>query len=132
MPRVPPHQTSPFEPVRGRAGSSQELILPKPIAGNPRTTRGPPADRFDLEPLLVRPRQAMKLLGCGADRLWALIKLGEIESFLDGTARRISLGSIKAYVARQLAAPPTSRDRVRRRAPVSSDPQASARGGTTT
>lgn len=69
-----------------------------------------------IEPLLVRPRVAAQLLGCGYDKLWSLIKSGEIESFLDGTARRISVISIKSYVARQLTAPPASRGRVRRRA----------------
>jgi hypothetical protein len=58
----------------------------------------------DIEPLLVRPRIARRLLGnCGPERLWALINSGEIKSYKDGNARRISVASIKLYVARQLA-----------------------------
>ena len=87
-----------------------------------------------VEPLLVRPRQAMTLLNCGPDYLWKLIRNGDLASFAgdNGRSRWITTASIRQYIQRQLAAPPTLRGRVRRRAPVSSDPQASAREGTTT
>jgi hypothetical protein len=59
----------------------------------------------DVEPLVVRPRVARRMLGnCGTERLWELINSGEIESYLDGKARRITVSSIKAHIARQLAA----------------------------
>jgi hypothetical protein len=58
----------------------------------------------DIEPLVVRPRVARRMLGnCGTERLWELINSGEIESYLDGKARRITVSSIKAHIARQLA-----------------------------
>jgi hypothetical protein len=85
-----------------------------------------------VRPLLVRPKRAKQLLDCDDKKLWGLIRSGELASFLDGRARRISVASIEAYIARRLAAPPTSRGRVRRRTRTSNDPQASARGGATT
>jgi hypothetical protein len=41
---------------------------------------------------------------CGTERLWELINSGELESYLDGRARRITVASIKAHIARKLAA----------------------------
>jgi hypothetical protein len=59
------------------------------------------------ECLLVRPKIARKMLGdISSGRLWQLIRSGEISSYLDGTARRISVESIRAHVARQLAGEP--------------------------
>ncbi len=58
----------------------------------------------DLEPLAVSPRQACRLLGIGNTRLYELIAAGEIESYLDGRARRITMASIRARIARLLAA----------------------------
>src|SRR6516225_12184815 len=58
----------------------------------------------DVEPLLVRPRIARQMLGnIGTERLWSLINSGELESYLDGRARRITVASIKAHVEHQLA-----------------------------
>jgi hypothetical protein len=59
----------------------------------------------DVEPLVVRPRVARRMLGnCGTERLWELINSGELESYLDGRARLITVASIKAHIARKLAA----------------------------
>jgi hypothetical protein len=58
----------------------------------------------DVEPLLVRPRVARRMLGnIGTERLWELINSGELESYLDGRARRITVASIKAHIASRLA-----------------------------
>ena len=43
------------------------------------------------------------MLGCGNTRGYELLAAGELESFLDGRARKITVASIHAYVARQLA-----------------------------
>jgi hypothetical protein len=56
------------------------------------------------EPLLVRPRVAWRILGCGNTRGYELLAAGELESFLDGRARKITVASIRAYIDRQLAA----------------------------
>src|SRR5262245_3778153 len=64
--------------------------------------RGPPL--HEIEPLAVPPRVAWHLLGCGNTHGYALIADGELESYLDGRARKITMRSIKAYIARRLAA----------------------------
>jgi hypothetical protein len=55
-------------------------------------------------PLLVRPRVAWHMLGCGNTRGYQLIASGELETFLDGSARKITVASIHAFIARKLAA----------------------------
>jgi excisionase family DNA binding protein len=57
----------------------------------------------DLEPLAVSPRQACVLLGIGNTRLYELIGDGELVSYLEGRARRITMQSIRARVARLAA-----------------------------
>lgn len=57
-----------------------------------------------FEPLAVSPRQACLLLGVGNTRLYQLIENGELQSYLDGRARRITVESIRRRVARLLAA----------------------------
>lgn len=56
-----------------------------------------------LTPLAVRPRAAAQLLGFGITRIHAMIKSGELRSFVDGgRARRILMSSISEYVERRL------------------------------
>jgi excisionase family DNA binding protein len=57
-----------------------------------------------LEPLAVSPRQACLLLGVGNTHLYQLIGNGELQSYLDGRARRITMESIRRRVARLLSA----------------------------
>jgi excisionase family DNA binding protein len=52
--------------------------------------------------LVVRPLQACALLNIGLTRCYELINSGELESFKDGKARKITVSSIKAYVDRRL------------------------------
>jgi excisionase family DNA binding protein len=54
--------------------------------------------------LLVSPAGAMTMLSCGRTRLYELLDRGELQSFLDGRARRITVASIHAYIARKLEA----------------------------
>lgn len=54
----------------------------------------------DLEPLSVSPRQACLLLGVGNTRLYRLIRDGELSTYHEGRARRITLESIRARVSR--------------------------------
>jgi excisionase family DNA binding protein len=56
----------------------------------------------DADPLVVRPREACRLLALGNTRLYQLIGAGELASYRDGRARRITMASIRAYVARHL------------------------------
>ena len=57
-----------------------------------------------LEPLVVKPRDAWRMLGCGNTRGYELLTAGELDSFLDGRSRKITVSSIHAYVARRLSA----------------------------
>jgi excisionase family DNA binding protein len=66
--------------------------MPKTVAGR---TVG-----IDLEPLAVSPRQACFLLGVGNTRLYQLIGNGELVAYKDGRARRVTMQSIRARVAR--------------------------------
>lgn len=54
----------------------------------------------DFEPLSVSPRQARLLLNVGNTRLYQLIRNGELATYHEGRARRITMESIRAGVAR--------------------------------
>jgi excisionase family DNA binding protein len=58
----------------------------------------------ELEPLAVSPRQACLLLGIGNTRLYQLIGNGELDTYQEGRARRITLESIRRRVAGLVAA----------------------------
>jgi hypothetical protein len=65
------------------------------------------SEQFDTAdaPLVVRFRQAQRMLGdCGHDELYRKIKNGELESYLDGRRRLITVASIKADIARKVTA----------------------------
>jgi hypothetical protein len=55
------------------------------------------------ERLVVSPRRARYLLDIGNTRLYELLAAGELESFLDGRSRKITIDSIHRYISRRLA-----------------------------
>jgi excisionase family DNA binding protein len=59
----------------------------------------------ETDPLVVRPREACRLLSCSPPSLYRLIRTGEIASFLDGRSRKIVTASLHDFVARRAAAP---------------------------
>jgi excisionase family DNA binding protein len=59
------------------------------------------ADRT-LEPLVVPPKVAWRLLGCGNTHGYQLIANGELQSYTDGRSRRITMASIQEYIARRI------------------------------
>lgn len=67
--------------------------------------------------LVVRPKTAWKMLSCSNTRGYELIAAGELDSFLDGRSRKITVESIRRYIARRLvpAAGPTKDSEPRRR-----------------
>jgi hypothetical protein len=65
---------------------------------------------LDVEPLVIKPKIAWKMLACGNTRGYELLAAGELESFKDGRSRKITVASIKAYIARQLAAAQSERE----------------------
>jgi excisionase family DNA binding protein len=54
------------------------------------------------DPLLVKPKEASRMLNCGNTRLYELLSAGELDSFLDGRSRKITVESIRRYVTRHL------------------------------
>ena len=58
----------------------------------------------DDEPLVVSPRRARRLLDVGNTRLYELIAARELETFKDGKSRKITIASIRAYIARKIEA----------------------------
>jgi excisionase family DNA binding protein len=54
------------------------------------------------KPLAVTPSQACMLLSIGNTHLYELIRTGELDSYLEGRARRITMESIERRVARLL------------------------------
>src|SRR5215472_4093607 len=70
----------------------------------------------DLEPLVVKPKIAWKMLQCSNTRGYELLAAGELDSFLDGCSRKITVDSIRRYIARHLeSAEGTSTQQRRRR-----------------
>jgi len=50
----------------------------------------------EIEPLVVSPKRAMKILDCGKTKLIELLANRELESYLDGRCRKITVASIYA------------------------------------
>jgi excisionase family DNA binding protein len=76
----------------------------------------PPAANID--PLVVTPRIACRLLSLGTTRLYELIRDGELDSYVDGVrARRITTASIRRYIARHLSSDVASNNDAARRHP---------------
>jgi len=60
---------------------------------------------FDWEgALVVKPKIAWKMLGVSNTRGYELIKAKELDSFLDGRSRKITVESIRNYIARRIDA----------------------------
>lgn len=57
----------------------------------------------DFEPLVVPPKIAAAMLSVSLFTINAMMKRGELVSYLDGRSRRITVASIKQHVARHLA-----------------------------
>jgi hypothetical protein len=54
--------------------------------------------------LVVKPRVAWKMLACSNTRGYELLNAGELDSFLDGRSRKITVESIRRYIARRIPA----------------------------
>lgn len=57
----------------------------------------------ELNSLVVKPKVAWKMLACSNTRGYELLAAGELESYKEGRSRKITVASIKAFVARRLA-----------------------------
>jgi hypothetical protein len=56
------------------------------------------------DPLAVSPRRAAFLLDCGVTRVYELINSGELESYKEGSSRKITMRSIRTRIERLLGA----------------------------
>ena len=65
--------------------------------------------------IVVSPRRACHMLDCGTTRLYQLLAAGELESFLDGRSRKITVASIRRYVEHRLSTTPLPNRRARPR-----------------
>jgi len=54
-----------------------------------------------VEPLLVRVEEAARILSLSRSTIYEMMDAGEIPSIRRGTARRIPVAALRAWVARQ-------------------------------
>jgi hypothetical protein len=57
----------------------------------------------NAERLVVSPRHARQLLDTGNTRLYELLAAGELDSFLEGRSRKITVESIQRFIDRRVA-----------------------------
>jgi hypothetical protein len=62
----------------------------------------PAKPNINVRPLVVGTAEARRLGGWGKTTIFKLIAAGELESYLDGRVRRITIGSIEARIHRKL------------------------------
>jgi excisionase family DNA binding protein len=56
----------------------------------------------EVKTLALRPNQAAAALGIGRDRLFDLLRAGEIRSYREGNMRIIPVSALEEYLARRL------------------------------
>lgn len=56
-----------------------------------------------IKPIAVPPKVGFGMIGIGITKGYELIAAGELEAFKLGSATRITVASIEAYVGRRLA-----------------------------
>jgi predicted DNA-binding transcriptional regulator AlpA len=61
--------------------------------------------------LVASPNQTMNYLGIGRAKFYELINTSELQSYVEGSSRKVLWPSIHAYVKRRLAAEATRRGR---------------------
>ena len=57
---------------------------------------------WQFGPLVVKPKVAWAMLQCSNTRGYELLAAGELASFLDGRSRKITVESIRNYIARRI------------------------------
>jgi hypothetical protein len=80
-------------------------------AATTKPARSPRKSAMAVEALVVRPAEAWRMLGCGPTYGYELLEAGELDSFTDGGARKITVESIKRYIAKRLAVSRTAKVR---------------------
>jgi hypothetical protein len=80
----------------------------------------------EAEPLVVSVNNALRLLGTSRTTLYRRLRMGQLEGFADGGRRKITIASIKQYVANrchQEVSLREARKLVRRLAPADEAPR---------
>jgi hypothetical protein len=57
----------------------------------------------DMGPLVVKPKIAWQMLSCSNTRGYELLAAGELDSFRDGRSRKVTVESIRRYIAQRLS-----------------------------
>jgi hypothetical protein len=60
--------------------------------------------RSDTRPIVASVNETMAALQIGRDKIYQLLNSGELESYHEGSSRKILWRSIEEYVQRRLAA----------------------------
>ena len=60
----------------------------------------------NVKPLAVAPKDGFQMIGVSKSKGWELIAARELQTFKIGRSTRITVASIEAFVARQLASRP--------------------------
>ena len=76
------------------------MPAPTPL---PHATLPAPSAQTSVTPLAVPPSAAGHMLSLSLSEVYERMRDGELESYQDGRARRITMKSIHAYMARRLA-----------------------------
>jgi hypothetical protein len=63
-----------------------------------------PLSDNEYGPLVVSPKGMAIMLSCSLTRTYEIINAQAVESYLDGHARKITVRSIRHYIAKRLAA----------------------------
>lgn len=66
------------------------------------TAERPAKPGISVRPLVVGTAEAQRLGGWGKTKIFELIAAGELDSYLDGRVRRITMESIEARIQRKL------------------------------
>lgn len=61
-------------------------------------------ENVNLEPIAIKRTTAARMLDCGATKIYQLEKSGELQTIKLGADTRITIESIRQYVARQIGA----------------------------
>jgi len=64
-----------------------------------------------IKPLVTGMTGACTLLDCSPDQIYGLIYNGELDSYLEGTRRKVTINSIERLIERRLAAKGAKLDR---------------------
>ena len=74
-----------------------------PLSSTDSSTQSPVSTQASVTPLAVSPSEACRLLSLSTSRLYQLMRAGELPSYRDGRARRITMTAIQSYIARRVA-----------------------------